>query len=58
MLTPADVAIISMVFDMGWKVYAEKTKNMTPAELDMFVHNKEQSTSEVEAEIVAMYGNP
>jgi hypothetical protein len=58
MLTPADVAIISMVFDLGYKVFTEKTKNMTPAELDMFVHNKEQSTRATEAEIVALYGNP
>jgi hypothetical protein len=39
-------------------VFAEKTKNMSPAELDMFIHNKEQSTKEVEADIIAMYGNP
>ncbi len=58
MITPMDVAIVSMIFDMGFKIYTAKTQNMTPAELDAFVHNKEQSTQEVEADIIAMYGNP
>jgi hypothetical protein len=56
-ITAMDVAVISMIFDMGWKVYAEKTKNMTSAELDAFIHNKEQSVADIEAELKTLYGS-
>lgn len=49
------IVILSMVLDFGWKVYTEKTKNMTMAELDDFIANKEQSVATVKAEIEAKY---
>jgi hypothetical protein len=55
-ITAMDVAVISMIFDMGWKLYAEKTKNMTSAELDAFIHNKEQSISDIENDLALLYG--
>jgi hypothetical protein len=52
------VTVLSMVLDMGWKVYTETTKNMTPAELDAFIANKEQSVADTLAELDAKYGTP
>lgn len=52
------IVILSMLLDMGWKVWTETTKNMTPAELDAFIANKEQSVADVQAEIEARYSTP
>jgi hypothetical protein len=52
------VTVLSMVLDMGWKVYIETTKNMSPAELDAFINNKEQSVADTLAELDAKYGTP
>jgi hypothetical protein len=56
-LGATDIAMLSMVLDFGWKVWSEKTKNMTPAELSDFIANREQSVAETTAEIEAKYGN-
>jgi hypothetical protein len=50
--------IVSMMFDMGWKVWTETTKNMTPDELDAFIANREQSIADVKARLEAKYGQP
>ena len=48
----------SMAMDLGWKLINRKTQNMTPAELDNFINEKENSIAETEAEIESLYGNP
>jgi hypothetical protein len=55
-MDPKLIIILSMLLDMGWKVWIEKTKNMTPAELDAFIANKEQSVADTLAELDAKYG--
>jgi hypothetical protein len=50
------IAAMSMAMDFGWKVFNEKTKNMTPDELEQFVLNKKVSVAQTEAEIEAAYG--
>ena len=56
--TLAAIAVMNMVFDMGWKLFTEVTKNMTPAELDAFISNKEQSVANTKARIEAKFGTP
>ena len=52
------MALVSMAFDAGWKVISEVTKNMTPAELDAFIADKEQSIATVKADLELKYGTP
>jgi len=56
-MTPTDIAVLSMIIDLGWKVYTERTKNMSLAEIDAFILNKETSVEDIKADLEEMYGN-
>ena len=57
-MNPQYFVMLSMILDMGYKVWTEETKNMTPAELNTFINNKEQSVADTNARIEAKYGTP